>query len=649
MQHSAKGASSVLKRKLPVRTDGSVREARLEICADPREGGAPIYCNNLEECPVCFRAGPLARLEFRREAGAEAVGAWNYVSGDRFPLRVFAVDEFGHVDTSYFSDVRVSYDHGGSTHEFTLKMQDGIVELEPLFVGVAEQAAIQIVAEAQRKRGGLQGKLNLTVQPGAWLRRPVFHPTDGGELRQGEDGPDGVLESSVEVEEFLALGVKGEAWDGSDVRLDAAAIRITHPGNVPPTQKIIQGGGLQFRFLVPAAPAVYEFGMFFPGGGGVEIERGLKVERLQGDVNLRMTSLDGLHPGKLIRSGESLKIQVTTLGHVCGSLDRRDLRFACEPAGVTVTAVAGKVRGTISLTVDDSEKEMNDVVSCKIFASSATSKDAAFLEFKYYPRFLVESETADTNRDRQRQAAKVELQKAETVLKRAVDALEGKAREVAARELPNIDAIAAQNFPELDWGAVDVIRHCEQAIVKGEEDKAELTRDGRDRQLAVEEIRGDAPLSRKLLLENNAGGINVTMPANCLGVVADFGWIDRAEEKFAPAVAALGGADLSALVFQTQREAQEWEQTAPTDELKGLRFIALDSCKEAEGISEDLWKKFARFNVQGKADFAMDIIKYDEHAMPGSGKLWQHVFVSRHPTRGWKLGGRVLARCDAQS
>jgi chromosome segregation ATPase len=220
-----------------------------------------------------------------------------------------------------------------------------------------------------------------------------------------------------------------------------------------------------------------------------------------------------------------------------------------------------------------------------------------------------------------------------------------------------------------------VIRHCKDAIFTCTNDKLDLTRDGRDQRLTVESL-GEGRAARKLQVETNGGRtreITHDLPTKCLGVVADFGWIEIGE-GFAPAVAALAGADLSALVFQSQRDALEWEQlgeSVANDPLKGIRFVALDSCKDA-GVEQRLRVDLASTNVQGKVEFALDIIKYDEQATPGIGNLWQQVLgsalifdrqedlisyqerfgngqilVSRHPGGGWKLGGRVIDRRGA--
>jgi len=62
--------------------------------------------------------------------------------------------------------------------------------------------------------------------------------------------------------------------------------------------------------------------------------------------------------------------------------------------------------------------------------------------------------------------------------------------------------------------------------------------------------------ARALTVPSLQGGgrrvVKLALPPGCLGVVSDFGWINRNDRTLAGAVAALGGPDLSALVFPTE-------------------------------------------------------------------------------------------------
>mmetsp|Transcript_36674 Transcript_36674/g.86908 ORF Transcript_36674/g.86908 Transcript_36674/m.86908 type:complete len:1217 (-) Transcript_36674:138-3788(-) len=679
MQRTDAGARGLSKRKLPAPRDGVAPRAHLEIRVIPTGGGNAIHCRNLADVSVGFRSGPAVRLEFRREAGSEAASEWNYLSGDKFLLRLFAVDEFGNVDPSFKADVNVTCEHAGM-QKFAAQMRHGQAVFAPFFFGVSKTTEIQVGVEHRQKRaqgqrrvGGLEGELKLIVQPGGWLRRPLFLLSDGRALLAAQDDS---LTCSLESEEFLELFVEGEAWDGSTMRLDAAQIRITPPQNAQPPQILLQNESLAYCLSVPAAPAVYEFAFNFPVGpasAALGCDQVLRVTRLQGDVTLRMTGRDGLHLGEL-RAGGSLKVQVQTvtkLGHVCDFLDSSDVQFSCEPGGIEVTAVPGAVAGTISLTLDDPARELEVEVVCKLSASSESStsdQNATSLECKYCPRLLVESDTAETTRDRERTAVQALLQKAEKNFKKAQGLLKAESQTVLQREFPTLSR---------DSDPDTVIRHCKDAIVTCTTAKLDLTRDGRDQRLTVVSL-GEGMDSRKLQVDNNNRGrtseITRDLPAKCLGVVADFGWIEI-DEGFAQAVAALGGADLSALVFQSQSDALEWEQLGDSvaKPLKGVRFVALDSCMEA-GIEQRLRDDLASTNVQGKVEFALDVIKYDAQITPGIGNLWRQVLgtalifdrhqdlvmyqalfgnrqilVSRHPDRGWKLGGRVMDRREAMA
>jgi hypothetical protein len=286
MQRTEAGARGRCTRKLPVPRDAAVPRAHLDIRAIPTGGGNSINCHNLADVSFGFRSGPAVRLEFRREAASEAVSEWYYFSGDKFLLRLFAVDEFENVDRSFESDVNVTSEYAGM-QTFAAQMRNGQAVFAPIFVGVSEVEEIQIEvehrprrAQGQRRGGGLTGELKLIVQPGAWLRRPSFQFSDGRAL----SAPQGdALTCSLESEQFLELSVEGEAWDGSRMHLDATQIRITP--NTQPPQILAQNEGLAYRLSVPAAPAVYEFSFNFlvgPGNAEPGCERLLRVERLQG-------------------------------------------------------------------------------------------------------------------------------------------------------------------------------------------------------------------------------------------------------------------------------------------------------------------------------------------------------------------------------